>query len=110
MEKLYEENVEVNVTTSGEQNVNINFANILKWLLVIVGLCFIMYGFVLYRHDVEYSYNDPMRFYERSYVGGDAYNYIISAARSTAIMVKSLIWFVLGCTSIIVSRTIHNTK
>ena len=109
MENPNEEKIEVNVTTSEEQNVNVNFANILKWLLVIIGLGFIIYGFVLYNHDVRYSY-DPMDFYEQRYVGGDAYNYIISAARSTAVMVKSLIWFVLGCTSIIVSRTICNTK
>ncbi len=70
---------------------------------------FIMYGGYIYNQDLGYSSN-PMDFHEERYVGGDAYNYIISASRSAAVMVKSLFWVILGCTSIIISRTIRNTK
>lgn len=89
--------------------VDLNFAVIFKWALLVLGICFIVYGGYLYTEDLDY-YSDPMMFYEKRYVGGDAYNYIISAARSTAIMVKSLIWVVLGSTAVLVSRTIHTSK
>lgn len=52
----------------------------------------------------EYSFEKHYYFDPKEYVGGDAYNYIISAARSTTIMVKSLIYAVLGSTSIIFAR------
>lgn len=52
----------------------------------------------------EYSWASEYYFDPKKYVGGDAYNYIISATRSTAIMVKSLIYAVLGSTSIIFAR------
>ena len=109
MENLNEEKNEVNEASGNEQTVNLNFRIILKWALVVLGLVFIVYGGYLYNQDLNYSSN-PMYFHEERYVGGDAYNYIISASRSSAVMVKSLICFVLGCTSIIVSRTIRNTK
>lgn len=92
-----------------EKTVRVNFKVIIKWCLVIVGLMCLSQGVNLLLEDVFYSSN-PMAFTEERYVGGDAYNYIISAARSTAVMVKSLIWVVLGCSSIIVSRTIINVK
>ena len=91
------------------QTVNINFKNILKWVLVVLGFIFLIVGINYLIQDLHYLDN-PMDFTEERYVGGDAYNYIISAARSTAVMVKSLIWVVLGCSSILVSRTIHTTK
>lgn len=89
--------------------VELNFTVIFKWALLVLGVCFIVYGGYLYTEDLDY-YSDPMMFYEKRYVGGDAYNYIISAARSTAIMVKSLIWVVLGSTAVLGSRTIHTSK
>jgi hypothetical protein len=52
----------------------------------------------------EYSWSGDYYFDPKEYVGGDAYNYIISATRSTALMVKSLIYAVLGSTSIIFAR------
>lgn len=61
----------------------------------------------LYQSDVGSGYHRFGNFYisEFNYVGGDAYNYIITAARSSAVMIKSLIWVVLGCSSILVGRT-----
>ncbi len=109
MENQNEVKKEINVATSDEQTVNLNFRIIFKWALVVLGLVFIMYGGYIYNQDLGYSSN-PMDFHEERYVGGDAYNYIISASRSAAVMVKSLFWVILGCTSIIISRTIRNTK
>lgn len=92
-----------------EKTVNVNFKSITKWGLVVLGAVLLIKGIMLLSQDLHYVSN-PMSFTEERYVGGDAYNYIISAARSTAVMVKSLIWVVMGCTAIIVSRTIHNSK
>lgn len=111
-EKNAEESTSKNEQTSTapkEKTVNVSFASIVKCGLVVLGFIFLIVGFDYLIQDLHYSDN-PMKFIEERYVGGDAYNYIISAARSTAIMVKSLIWVVLGCSSIIVSRTIHTIK
>ena len=109
MSNLNENDVAGNGVMDNEKSVDVNFASHLKFVLMVSGLAFIVYGGYLYSQDLDY-YSNPMHFYEETYVGGDAYNYIISAARSTAVMVKSLIWFVLGCASIIISRTINNAK
>ena len=71
----------------------------------------VLIGFAVYylNKDLQpkYSFAGEYYFNEYEYVGGDAYNYIISAARSTAIMVKALIYAVLGCTSLISGRLSH---
>ena len=71
----------------------------------------VLIGFAVYylSKDLQpkYSFAGEYYFIEYEYVGGDAYNYIISAARSTAIMVKALIYAVLGCTSLILGRLSH---
>ena len=89
----------------GEQKtVEIRFNKILVYILYLLGLIFIIAGFYYYSQDLDYN-QDPLLFYEKKYVGGDAYNYIISASRSTAVLIKSLIWIVLGCSSILTGRT-----
>lgn len=111
-EKVAEEStieIEQPPIVQGEETVNVNFKSIVKWGLVVLGFIFLIVGINYLIQDLHYSDN-PMDFTEERYVGGDAYNYIISAARSTAVMVKSLIWVVLGCSSIIVSRTINSTN
>ncbi len=92
-----------------EKMVNVDFKSIAKWGLVLLGIVLLVKGIMLLSQDLHYMSN-PMSFTEQRYVGGDAYNYIISAARSTAVMVKSLIWVVMGCSAIIISRTIHTSK
>lgn len=87
-----------------EKTININPKKVFEYLLYVLGFIFLIKGFLLYSDDLFYTDN-PMKFYEEHYVGGDAYNYIISAARSSAIMIKSLIWIVLGCFSILIGRT-----
>lgn len=111
-EKLVEQTMNEEKVVSVPQkteSVNVYFKSVIKWGLVVLGFIFINIG-INYLLDDLFYLEDPMEFTERRYVGGDAYNYIISASRSAAVMVKSLIWVVLGCTSIIVSRTIHTTK
>lgn len=44
-----------------------------------------------YSNDLAYGSYGVFDFDEKKYVGGDAYNYIISASRSSAVMIKSLI-------------------
>ena len=92
-----------------EKTINLNFTKVFEWILYVLGIIFILFGFSYYFEDLKSSDN-TLKFYEEQYVGGDAYNYIISAARSTAIMVKSLIWVVLGCSTILIGRTMSNTK
>lgn len=87
-----------------EKTINLSPKKIFEYLLYVLGCIFLIKGFIFYGEDLFYT-DGPMKFYEEHYVGGDAYNYIISAARSSAIMVKSLIWIVLGCFSIVVGRT-----
>jgi hypothetical protein len=79
---------------------DINLTTVLQWLFYILGAILIVMSVVKYNADLE-TYHDEFHFDEIGYVGGDAYNYIISAARSTAIMIKSLILALFGCTSII---------
>jgi hypothetical protein len=88
-----------------------NLTAVLQWLFYILGAVLIVMSVVKYNADLE-TYHDEFHFDEIGYVGGDAYNYIISAARSTAIMIKSLILALFGCTSIIVGLilSISNKK
>lgn len=97
------------VVEQKEKTVNLNLTKIIEWVLYVLGITFILFGFNYYFEDLK-SIDSPLEFYEKKYVGGDAYNYIISAARSTAIMVKSLIWIVLGCSSIIIGRTMLHLR
>lgn len=83
---------------SREEDIDLNA--ILQWLFYILGAVLIFMSVMKYNADLE-TYKDEFHFDEIGYVGGDAYNYIISAARSTAIMIKSLILALFGCTSII---------
>ena len=89
--------------TSNNQKVTLNFSKILRVVVYIIGIISIIVSFCLYILDLP-TYGSPFEFQEESYVGGDAYNYIISAARSSAVMVKSLIWMVFGCTMLVIGR------
>ena len=88
------------LSSFNNENVTIKIASLLQWGLIILGLILIFMSIFKYGNDLD-TYNGEYKFDEISYVGGDAYNCIISAARSTAVMVKSLILAVLGSTSLI---------
>lgn len=87
------------------ETVNINISFVVEIALYVIGAILLLIAFKWYNSDLEvWSKNDPFMFSEKRYVGGDAYNYIISASRSAAVVAKSLIWTLLGCTSIIAGR------
>lgn len=88
------------VQPSNEETVEFKWATVLNWALYIVGAILIIMCIVKLNQDLT-TYSGEFRFEEESYVGGDAYNYIISAARSAAVMTKALIYGVLGSSSII---------
>ena len=80
---------------------------VFKRIWYIIGAILLFIGIVLLFHDRTGVFDDQYYFYEKGYVGGDAYNYIITAARSTAVMVKSLIFVIMGCTSLLIGRSFN---
>ena len=94
-----------------KETVSISAEKIVEWGCYVLGVIFVIIAFVKMGKDLDYNDN-PFSFYEHRYVGGDAYNYIISAARSSAVMVNSLIWMVAGCSALIIGRitTLINKK
>ncbi|MCS2333630.1 hypothetical protein [Bacteroides sp. BFG-606] len=109
MESQNEQESFNNGTVEQQKTVNLNFIKIFEIIFYVLGVIFITFGFKYYAKDLNFGDN-PLKFYEEQYVGGDAYNYIISASRSSAVMVKSLIWMVLGCSSVIIGRTLSCKK
>lgn len=83
-----------------EETVEFKWSTVLCWILYILGAILIIMCITKLNQDLT-TYRGEFRFEEESYVGGDAYNYIISAARSAAVMTKSLIYGLLGCSSVI---------
>ena len=57
-----------------------------------------------YGKDLNIYSDNPFRFSEERYVGGDAYNYIISAARSSAVVGKSIFWSLSRCSALVRNR------
>lgn len=94
-----------NNATSEEKKKTINVSGgvIIEWSCYLLGVVCVILAFIKMSKDLDY-YDSPFSFYEHRYVGGDAYNYIISAARSSAVMVNSLIWMVAGCSALIIGR------
>lgn len=86
-----------------KKTISINGGTIVEWGCYVLGVISVVLAFIKMGKDLDY-YDSPYSFYEHHYVGGDAYNYIISAARSSAVMVNSLIWMVAGCSALIIGR------
>lgn len=102
-DKERENNASIKVIKS--DIVNINISLVIEITLYVIGAILLCFAFKWYNNDLEvWSKSDPFMFSEKRYVGGDAYNYIISASRSAAVVTKSLIWTILGCTSILAGR------
>lgn len=78
-------------------------------LFYLAGVILICVAIYYLNNDLSprYSFSGLYDFDEHEYVGGDAYNFIISASRATGILVKSLIYTVLGCTSLVLGRLCH---
>lgn len=91
--------------TAKSETININISLVVEIAFYVIGAILLLFAIKWYNNDLEvWSKNDPFMFSEKRYVGGDAYNYIISASRSAAVVIKSLIWTILGCTSILAGR------
>lgn len=84
--------------------VNINLGLILECAFYLVGIVCLIIAIKWYGKDLDSYSENPFRFYEESYVGGDAYNYIISAARSSAVVGKSIFWAILASACFICGR------
>ena len=95
--------VELVEMDKNKDRITISGAIILEVLCYLIGIVSIVFAWIWYNSDLDISSSgNPFRFHEERYVGGDAYNYIISAGRSSAVMIKSLIWMTFGCASIII--------
>lgn len=92
--------------TKNNANVKKREQKILEFALYIIGVVLLSICMNKYNADLN-TYINEFHFSEESYVGGDAYNFMISAARSAAVMVKSLIFAVLGSSSIIAGLLIR---
>lgn len=102
-EKVQENPVEQVQKKEKTDSVDVSSAKIVEYACYTFAVLFLIAAVVIYNKDLHCS-DGPFDFHEQRYVGGDAYNYIISAARSSAIMVKSLIMTVSGFSFVIIGR------
>lgn len=100
------------IPTSNQKETDIHWGTkqIVSTVLFVIGGIFLIFAFKFLCSDLDTYDGSQFKFQEEQYVGGDAYNYIISAARSTTIMVKSLIDAVIGCSSIILGQLVNMKK
>ncbi len=78
---------------------------IVEYTMYVVGVVLLCFAISVYSNDLCLKFpRDEFEFHERKYVAVDAYNYIISASRSSAVMVKSLILAVSGFATIIIGQ------
>lgn len=97
-------------TVQQEQSQSKNFitidnSKIGAWIFYILGIICLLFAQNFFFDDLELrSGGNRYLFYGETYVGGDAYNYIISAARSAAVMTRGLILAVCGCSFIIIGK------
>ena len=92
-----------NPSEEKKKTISISGGSIIEWGCYVLGIICVVFPFIKMGKDLDY-YDNPYRFYEHHYVGGDAYNYIISAARSSAVMINSLIWMVAGCSALVIGH------
>lgn len=98
-------NIIENANQPNNSTVSIDPQKILEWGLYALGVILIIVSLVYFFNDLDIrSSGDIYEFKEKQYVGGDAYNYIISAARSSAVMTKSLVFAVFGSSAILAGR------
>lgn len=86
---------------------------IAEYAMYAAGVVLLCLAVSVYSSDLTLKFHgDEFEFHERKYVAVDAYNYIISASRSSAVMVKSLILAVSGFATIIIGQlmAIINSK
>lgn len=84
-------------------SINITLPKFIEYGCYVLAVILLIVAVITYTKDLK-SYDTPFDFREHRYVGGDAYNFIISASRSTAVMVKCLIMTVSGFSFAIIGR------
>lgn len=84
-------------------SVNITFSKVMEYVYYVLALVLLIAAIVTYTKDLR-CYDTQFDFIEHKYVGGDAYNYMISASRSSAVMIKCLILTVSGFSFAIIGR------
>ena len=89
--------------SSKSDSVNVSMPKVIEYGCYVLAVIFLIVAIVVYNKDLQ-CIDGPFGFREHRYVGGDAYNYIISASRSTAVMVKCLILTVSGFSFMIIGR------
>ncbi|MFK7750890.1 MAG: hypothetical protein AB8B65_21045 [Kordia sp.] len=86
--------------------------NDIKSTLIILGilsLCVAGYFFydsfhyMLYQ-DNNYSFSSGYTGMDKKFVGGDAYNFIIAGTYSTTIMLRSVVFTILGCVFLLLGK------
>lgn len=89
-----------------ERNDLIDKSKIGAWIFYILGIVCLLFAQNFFFDDLDLNGADRCHFYEKIYVEGDAllYNILISATRSTAIMVRGLILAVCGCAFLIMGK------
>lgn len=92
-----------NPTKEKSDSINITLSKFIEYGCYVFAVIFLIAAIVAYNKDLD-CYDTPFDFREHRYVGGDAYNYIISAARSTTVMVKCLVMTVTGFSFAIIGR------
>lgn len=94
-----------NVTEQNPSTITINNNKVIEWVFYVIGIILIIISTIYFFNDLEIrSSGNLYEFKEERYVGGDAYNFVISAARSGAVMTKSLVMAVLGCSALIIGK------
>lgn len=102
-EELQVPTIEQTNTKEKSDSVNVSTAKIIEYGCYVLAIIFLIAAIVVYNQDLRCT-DSPFEFREHRYVGGDAYNYIISASRSTTVMAKCLIMTVSGFSFAIIGQ------
>ncbi len=98
-------NPEVCTIRVKEKLKNITAVRVVEYAMYVVGVVFLAFAIYYYCSDLLLKFDgDEYDFYEKKYVTVDAYNYIISATRSSTVMIKSLILALTGFATIIIGQ------
>lgn len=93
-----------------ENNNNLRGFSFLSFIISAIFVCIGFYKIFAYKNvddeDYEYLAEDNVN----SYVGGDAYNFIINANYATGYFVLATMFVIIGCTLLIIKELRNNMK
>ncbi|MBC8757216.1 hypothetical protein H2O64_21280 [Kordia sp. YSTF-M3] len=75
-------------------------------ILIAISLYFFVdsYGYTL-KESKDFLNNVSYEGMNKKFVEGDAYNYIIAGTYSTTMMLRSVVFAIIGCTFLLLSKT-----